>query len=75
MLRAIDACETEILGTSDHALNVSWRKVAGRRKKRVHFCTFDLSTVSPPDKWSDISDSNVSKVRTKSQITIHSTIL
>ena len=56
MLRAIDACETEILGTSDHALKSSWRKVAGRRKKRVHFCTFDLSTISPPDKWSDISD-------------------
>ena len=56
MLHAVDACETDILGTSDHALKVSWRKVAGRSRKRVHFCTFDLSTISPPDKWSDISD-------------------
>ena len=67
MLRAVDACETEILGTSDHALKTSWRKVANRSRKRVHFCTFDLSTISPPDKWSDISDKKEKKMSTNPQ--------
>ena len=69
MLRAVDACETDILGTSDHALKVSWRKVAGRtkKKKRVHFCTFDLSTVSPPEKWSEISDKKEKLMNTNAQ--------
>ena len=56
ILRAIDSCETEILSSDNHALKTSWRHLAKRKKKRVHFCTFDLSTAAPPEKWCDVSN-------------------
>eukprot|EP00946_MAST-07B_sp_MAST-7B-sp1_P004666 g4666.t1 len=58
ILRAIDACESQILKSNDHALKTNWRHLAKRKKKRVHFCTFDLTTGSPPEKWQDIRNTD-----------------
>mgnify|MGYP006906901146 CR=1 FL=1 len=58
VLRAIDSCESQILASNDHALKTNWRRLAKRKKRRVHFCTFDLTTGSPPEKWQDVRSSS-----------------
>ena len=67
VLRAVDSCESQILASNDHALKTNWRHLAKRKKRRVHFCTFDLTTGSPPEKWQDVR-SNDSGIGSKNTI-------